>query len=120
MPLLLIYGLLINGFTWYEHHRDFPGLLFNLLTVLVLLKFAIAFWGFWHALKAKLVSPLFVGGYVALWLLGAGALYSLAYIEATRGIAEVGEMILVPAALLVLPLARIALSPLALAMNRHR
>jgi hypothetical protein len=121
LPLLLIYGAVINAATWFGHHEDSYGLLFALLTALLVLKLAVAFWGFRRALGLKLVSVRFVVGYVGLWMLGAGILVALAvwYLIAPLDWAN-DAIFLLPAALLAVPLARIALAPLALAMNRHR
>jgi hypothetical protein len=106
--------------TWFGHHQDYHRLLFFLLVVLVLLKFAVAFWGFGFALGLKLVSARFVVGSVGVWLVGAGALFFLAWEFAARADWAHDSIYVLPAAVLAVPLARIALSPLALAMNRQR
>jgi hypothetical protein len=68
----------------------------------------------------KLVSPRFVAGCTGFWLLGTGVLAVVAWRYAYSVSWEVGSPSLIPGALLVVPLARIAVSPLALALNRHR
>jgi hypothetical protein len=120
LPLLLIYGSVVNGFGWIERHPDWFGLLFILGIAAVVLKLLLAVWGFWRALGLRLVLPEFVVGYAVLWLLGAGLLESLAAYLVVSSDFAAERLFLVPAAVLALPLARIALSPLALAMNRHR
>ncbi|MHB8520807.1 MAG: hypothetical protein ACYDH9_08605 [Limisphaerales bacterium] len=128
LPLLLIYGGLLNAFDWFQRHNQWFGLLFILLVAAVVLKLLVAVWGFRRAIGLRLVSTGFVAFYVIFWLVGTGLLALLAFMYAgTAGFGFHGlrlmralGAIFIPAAILVLPLARIALSPLALAMNRHR
>jgi len=120
LPLLLVYGLVVNALSYFGHHQEFYSPLSVSLILLLLLKLAVAFWGFRRALGLKWVSPRFVAGYAALWLAGSGVLVWLAQESIARADWAPDLMPFLPAAALVLPLARIALSPLALAMNRHR
>lgn len=120
LPLLLIYGALLNAFDWFNRHNQWFGLLFILLVVAAILKLLVAVWGFRRAIGLRLVSARFVVGYVILWLFGAALLAWLAWLPFVPGEFAGDPPFLVPVAILVLPLARIALAPLALAMNRHR
>jgi hypothetical protein len=119
LPLVLIYGVLGQGLSWFNHH-GLQGLLFLLLLVAVVVKLWVAVWGFRRAIGLRLVGFGFVGAYVAFWLLGTGLLVLMAVWLLAQRWSLREAALLVPAAILVLPLARVALSPLALAMNRHR
>lgn len=122
LPLLLIYGGFFNALVWLGDldRREVHGLLFGLLTVAVFLKLVTAFWGFRRALGLRLVSARFVAGYVAFWLLGTAILLLLVWNNLEKADWAADTIWLIPATVAVVPLARIALSPLALAMNRHR
>lgn len=119
LPPLLLYGLALNAVNWFGHRHEFRPLLL-LLSTLVMVKLGLAFWGFRRAMAFRLISPVVVAGWVALWAVGTWVLVEMAWMQAARGNWAVDSMTFIPAALLALPLARIALSPLALAMNRHR
>ena len=88
---------------------------------MVMVKLGLSYWGFRRSLRRGLLSPGFVIGYVGLWLSGAGGLAAWACSLAVSGMDWNPQVLaLIPATVLIVPLARIAVSPLALAMNRHR
>jgi hypothetical protein len=139
LPLLLIIAGIINAGFWtlkFLHGRDDRILLLlEILAVLVVLKLTVVFWGFWQALRRRLVSPRFVAGFVGLWVLVVVTvlpvilhtcnLHPIATVDPAKLLAIHAMMlkmavILMLNTILAIPLARIALSPLALAMNRHR
>ena len=120
LPLLIFYGLIGNAVSWFGHHEQFYGVAFGLVLCLLVVKLAVAYWGFRRAIGLRFVSLAFVAGYVVLWVIGAGVLVALAWIAVERTGWNREMVVLIPAAALAVPLARIALSPLALAMNRHR
>jgi hypothetical protein len=119
LPWLLIYATVINGVVWFERHSDWATLAFGILTALVTLKLTIAVWGFRRALRARISSWQFVGSYALLWVMAAGLLAIFAGAFANH--AEWSDGLLaVPTTVLMVPLARVAVAPLALAANRHR
>jgi len=124
LPMLLLIGGIVNGWLWFARHQWPQDLLCSLLSAMVVLKLIVAFWGFRRAIACRLVSRVFVSAYVALWLIATGVLLFMArdFLVAFRGNIPSNEIITayVLAALLAVPLARIALSPEALALNRHR
>ncbi len=125
-PLILVYGVALNVFFWCDRHPEAGSILFGLLVALVIVKLLLGCWGFRRSLGLRLVSSRFVAAYAGFWLLGTGLLAVVAFRNAGGGLGEdhapgeVGALLLVPAVLLMVPLARIAVSPLALARNRHR
>jgi len=125
MPLILIYGVLLNAIFWLDRHQDLFPEFFVVLILLVAAKFALGYWGFRRSLRLRLISPGFVVGYLGLWIgmVACLASWSWWWLQGMESYAR-EPWGLVPTAvslaLLVVPLARIALSPLALAMNRHR
>jgi hypothetical protein len=121
LPLLVIYVIPVNLLPWFVDHGSPRALaLFFILVLLVTGKLVLAFWAFRRALGLRVVSGWFVNGYLLLWLAAAGLLVWMVYPAADRiGSLEEG-LWLIPAAVLLVPLARIGLSPLALASNRHR
>jgi hypothetical protein len=119
-PMILVYGVALNAFLWFDQHSEAGSILFGVLVTLVVAKVVMSYWGFRRSLGLKLVSPRFVAGYTGFWLAGTGVLAVVAWRYAYSVSWEVGSPSLIPGALLVVPLARIAVSPLALALNRHR
>ncbi|MBU6398728.1 MAG: hypothetical protein KGS61_00285 [Verrucomicrobia bacterium] len=119
LPLLVLYGGLFNLFQWVDQHHAYH-LLFVVLVMAVLIKVAVAYWGFRRALLLRLISPLFVTGYAALWLFVTAAVLAVVLPIMLRAAWAEDMLFFLPAAVLMVPLARIALSSLALAMNRHR
>jgi len=83
----------------------------------LLLKIGLAYYGFRESHRRALMSGRFIAGYVAVWLLVSGLLLVLSELSN-----QVDPMNHFPCWLLILilPLGRIAWSPLALAWNRHR
>lgn len=64
------------------------------------------------------IEPRYLGTYALLWLAGTAVFIGLGLVIAAEQAAVRG--VVVPAALLVLPLARVGLAPWMLARNRHR
>ena len=120
LPWLLVYGGIVNVAIWFGEHPNHLDALFWLCAFALLLKLAMAGWGFTRAVRERLVSPGFVGVYVTLWLLLSSFLVRAALAQVDGFGWGDWSMALIPGAALMIPLARIALSPLALAANRHR
>ncbi|MBI2927616.1 MAG: hypothetical protein HYY24_18115 [Verrucomicrobia bacterium] len=120
LPLLIIYGAVLNASSWLQRHTDYFSVMFFLLLLLVLAKLGVAFWGFRRAIGLRCISPRLVAVYVALWLVATAVLVEFAVVAAARASWGNDALFLLPAAVVAVPLARIAVSPLALAMNRHR
>lgn len=125
-PLVLVYGVALNVVFWYDRHPEAGSIFFGVLVALVIVKLLLGCWGFRRSLSLRLVSRRFVAGYAGLWLVGTGLLAILTFrnrggvLGEDHAPGEVGSLVLLPAALLMVPWARIAVSPLALARNRHR
>jgi hypothetical protein len=115
LPLLVAYGGILNALVWFVAHPQYEEILFGALVGLLILKMGVAFWAFRRAITQKLSSPRFVFCYGVVWIVAAGFLTSRAFDAIDRG-----PLLLVPAAALALPLARIGLAQLALEVNRHR
>jgi hypothetical protein len=120
LPLLLVYGALVNLIVWTGEHRTYADLVFALVVVLSVVKAAVAFWGFRRAIRLRISSWQFVAGYAVFWLAAASPVLWIAWRVGDRAGWSQGTLVMIPGAVLVVPLARVALSPLALAMNRHR
>lgn len=119
LPLLLVYGLIMNIMIWFERHQAYHDWIFILIAWAVFIKLVIAFCGFWIGIKEKIISSSFVAISVLAWLVVTATLVAVA----------LGALIvdrapdagwLIPCAAFIVPIARIAISPLALAKNRHR
>ena len=135
LPLLLLVGGVFTGFSWWwgllitippffswwwGTGAGELGLLLYGLAPLGVLKLGVACWAFWRSLRLRLVSPAFVGGYLAFWLAGTGLVaFGLCRVMNFWHVFP-SVVVWIPVAGLAVPLARIALSPLALALNRHR
>jgi hypothetical protein len=119
LPLALIYGTLLNVAVWVNEHGRYD-LLFALVATALALKLVVAFWGFRRALRLRISSWQFVAGYSLFWCAAAGLLIWLACRAGARPDWLENTFVWIPAAALAVPLARVSLSPLALAMNRHR
>jgi hypothetical protein len=127
LPLLLLYGGLGEVVNWAARHQLMAPLA-TLLMLAVVLKLWLASIGFRRAIGLRLVSFGFVGAYAAFWLMSTlFLLVIVAPVGIGRSLASSpGSLqplrftIILSTAVLAIPLARIAFSPLALARNRHR
>jgi hypothetical protein len=123
LPLLLLVGGISNAWMWFERHNWPMDLLCSLLSAMVTVKLLVAWWAFRRAINLGLVSWTLVAGYSLLWLVATGVFLlivpSFAYLSGD--LPRIGmPTASILAGLLSVPLARIALSPLALNLNRHR
>lgn len=127
LPLLVIFLGLMNLVLWFERRPQWSETLLLLLYCLLAIKLGTAYWGFRRAIQLRLATVRFVAGCVFLWLLGTVTLETLAWTASERrapyewfyGVFS-DSTFWVPLVLLAVPLARLALSPHALAVNRHR
>jgi hypothetical protein len=78
----------------------------------------LATWAASHALRRKLISRQSIVQYLGFWFAAAGLVVWLAWLVSPRVLWLRDTLIL--AALLAVPLARIAVAPLTIAANRHR
>ena len=120
LPLLMLYGLLFNAYAWFMRHAELFGWMFGLAMLALLIKLVVAFWGFRRSVRLRMISSWFVIGYLAFWLIATTVLVALALVRVQRAGWSSDVLTMLPAAALAIPLARIGVSPLALAMNRHR
>ena len=121
LPLLIAYGLCINGFIWLDGHQEYVVAVLWLLCGLVIVKLAIAFWGFRRSVALGMASSGFVTAYALFWLAATGfLLVQTVRFQQHASVSPYSDLLLLPAVILIVPLARIAISPLALAMNRNR
>jgi hypothetical protein len=81
-------------------------------------KTSIACWIVWQSQRKDIITNRAAVGYMCYWLVATGGLVLLACLVSPRVIWLRDTFIL--AALLVVPLTRIAAAPLAVAWNRHR
>jgi hypothetical protein len=118
LPLLVIYGLAGNVFAWFAEHDQYWFILLALILALAFLKVVAACWGFAKSIGQGLVSRRFVLCYMAVALL----VMCLAVQSEVSEQSRVGDNIplLILLTFVAVPVARIAFSPLALAVNRHR
>ncbi|MHC1763488.1 MAG: hypothetical protein AB9869_04160 [Verrucomicrobiia bacterium] len=119
LPMLLVYGLLVNGMQWFPRSSQYQEILFVLLVLLVAAKLIAASWSFSTAIHRGLSSIQFALGYTAVWLAATGALLWMAYGALDQSDFPTA-LKLIPGAVLIIPLARVAFSPLALELNRQR
>jgi hypothetical protein len=119
LPMLLVYGLLVNGLRWFSGHSNYQEFLFVLLVLLVIAKLIAASWSFSTAIHRGLSSIGFALGYTAVWLAATGVLLWMAYGALDQSDFP-AALKLIPGAVLIVPLVRVAFSPLALELNRHR
>ena len=116
--LLIVYVGLGNIIGWFDRHPNYQAAALLLIGFAAALKLGIAFLAFRLALKRRLVKRSFVFGAVSIWIVGTAFFLRLMSWIAERN--NWDEFLMLPFAILLFPLARIALAPLALAMNRHR
>ena len=116
--LLVVFAGIANIVAWFARHSEYWHLALLLIGFAAAVKLGVAFLAFRHALKQKLVNRGFVAGTVSIWLFGTAICIELmSRICAGNGL---DATLLVPFAALLFPIARLALAPLAMAMNRHR
>jgi hypothetical protein len=89
-----------------------------ILATLIAVKTSIACWMLWQSQRKGVIANRAAVGYICCWLVATGGLVLLACLVSPRVIWLRDTFIL--AALLVVPLTRIAAAPLAVAWNRHR
>jgi hypothetical protein len=120
--LLAAGGIVGSAVVWWQDHPEWWNRLLPAVMLLLILKLAITALGFWRAIRTRIISSGFVFGAAAFWLLAVALLVKWRYVAGSPS--DLGSARgLAPALLgtaLTVPLARVALSPLALAMNRHR
>lgn len=85
---------------------------------LVLFKLLLAGWAFHAVRRRRLLAPRALASLVGLWLLVAVGLFGLLYYVVPAELAPPRYLAL--GVVLLLPLARLLVAPLALAWNRHR
>ena len=123
VPALKIYGLMaLFGLVAYlAHDPRFERRLFRLLplllTFLVLFKFALAHWAFRISLKRQLLTRAAMFKYLLIWTTLAVAFLVPTVVMFHR---ESWTISLALGIILLLPLARIGFSPIALSLGRHR
>jgi hypothetical protein len=88
------------------------------LAVLVALKWLVGAWAFRAAHRRGLLTARAIITYVAVWLGVTLCVVALAWLALSRTIVPKSAIVL--GAMLVFPLARVGLAPLALAAHRHR
>jgi hypothetical protein len=120
---LKIYVVLALGFlvAYLARSPRFEATFFNtvpfLLAFLILLKLVLAQWAFRASLKRQLLARSTMLKYLAIWLALAAALLIPTVLSFHH---EPWILSLALGIILLLPLARIGFSPLALALGRHR
>jgi len=102
-----------------EYWSLFVRIVPSLLACLVAVKFLLAFLALRISLKRRLLAPSALLGYLAVWILLVAALLTTVVI-----LSRLDKVVLplLPVSLgivLLVPLARIGLCPIALARNRH-
>jgi hypothetical protein len=109
-----------NDFNW-SMARRFVSFVPSLLACLVAVKLLLAFVGFRVSLKRRLIAPSAVVGYLAVWILLVAALLTLVLtlVRPSKGWDLPWNLPLSLGVVLVVPLARIAFCPIALAHSRH-
>jgi hypothetical protein len=101
-----------------QHWQRFSELLPWLAGVTVALKALLAFRVSQLLVRRHLAARNLVGGALAVWVLSVAGLFCLLYWLLPRDNVPVSALVL--AIVLLLPLTRVLLAPLALAWNRHR
>jgi hypothetical protein len=118
--LVLLFGGAGAGYWAYLHpeaHAALGRLAWWLAPAAVALKLLLAGWAVRALYRRRLVPPRALAGWLAAWLLAALALFAaLAWL--LSGLADAAGCAF--AAMLLVPLARLALTPLAMEWNRHR
>ncbi len=118
LPYLLFYAAIING--WHLRSGSHAEFALVALTLIFAGKLAVAYWGFRISLAQKAISKRVVMETVVAWIACTFFLAALAWSSAEKEGWTTASMLFVPGALLLVPLARLAISPMALLVNRHR
>ena len=105
------YGASLNRLTY------FPGLIW-VIAFAFIAKFSVAAWAFSEARRRGLLSLQFISGYLLIWLVATACLVGTMHVLSPD--VAWRRHLLVFAVILLFPLARIGLAPLALAWNRHQ
>jgi hypothetical protein len=117
----LLFALPFVG-QWVSRHPESPETLRRLLPWLagaaVALKGCLAGWALRALYRRRLVAPSALAGLLAAWLLAVASLFAVLAWLLPRAWVSPADIAL--GVVLVVPLARLALAPLALEWNRHR
>ncbi|MGC8643121.1 MAG: hypothetical protein ACP5XB_24950 [Isosphaeraceae bacterium] len=100
-------------------HRLLPALIWA-MAILVVVKLLLSVWAFRLAWRRGLLSARSIGRIAAIWTATALATIALACLLLPGSGLQVPRPVLLVGSLLLLPLGRFALAPLALDWNRHR
>jgi hypothetical protein len=114
---LIIFSAVLHSDYWQDTLSRFLPFIPGLLAGLVAMKLLLAFAGFRICLKRRLLAPSALAGYLAVWILLVAVLLTLALI-----LPHPPKEWILPLSLgivLLVPLARIAFCPIALAHSRH-
>ncbi len=103
---------------WPQYHRDLWAALPWLLASVAVLKLALAGWSLRAVHRRELVETRLMARLLGVWLLIAVSLIAWIVWLVPARFAE--PHLVIPCVVLMLPLVRISLAPLALAFNRHR
>lgn len=120
LAVMLGPALYYEVFDWVSADYERLGIVVWLGAALVIAKFWLAAWS-WRAMTAKHTLH-----YFGIWLAGTGCMLALALLldDSIRSLASADssrvQTLLIFAALLIMPLAQLALAPVTLADNRHR
>jgi hypothetical protein len=125
LPLLLVYGGVFSGLDWFSRHPEQLTTVAVGLAALAQFKLFVSFWAFRRSLQRRLVARRFVAGCAGIWGVAVLVLVAAAWLSRPPPLWDLGALpdgwwVIIPGAVVAVPLARIALSPLALAWNRHR
>jgi len=115
VPLIVLPAILVNSTNssllgWiHDHSNRLMEVLVWILAAAVVAKFSLAIY------SCRNTPPSFVRRYLPIWLAGTVVFVALAVV--LSGIMQTATILI---ALLLVPLARIAVAPSSLARNRHR
>ena len=119
--LVLLFGGAGAGYWAYLHpeaHAALGRLAWWAAPAAIALKLFVAGWAVRALYRRRLVPPRALAGWLAAWLLAALALFAALAWLLPPGLVDAAGCAF--AAVLLVPLARLALAPLALEWNRHR
>ena len=116
--LLIIYLGLGDVIGWFDRHPNYRDTALLLMGAAAATKLGIALLAFRQAIKRKLVKRGFVFGSVSIWIIGTA--FWLWLVSRITERFNWDEALVLAFVALLFPIARVALAPLALAMNRHR
>jgi hypothetical protein len=116
--LYVAYGVVSNIIAWFGRRPDYQNVVLMLIGFAMAAKLGIAAAAFREGLRRRLVAWRFVLVVTAIWMDGTAGLIRLLVSFSHRS--DWSDVLILPFPVLLFPLARIALAPLALAANRHR